>query len=137
MKFRSLKNYKYQLAESLTLRLSVLVDVNFEHPRFSLHNGELTVAAGYCWDGASGPTFDTKNSMTPSLVHDVLYQAIRCGLLPPNRIEDVDYALNQLSRERGMSKPRRWVWFTGLNFFGGNAAKLRAIEPQDDIHEAP
>lgn len=137
MKYRALKGYKYQLAETLTLRLGVLTDVEFEHPMFSLRYGTLIVQAGYCWDGASGPTFDTKNSMTPSLVHDVLYQAIRCGLLASNRVEDVDYALNQLSRERGMGKPRRWVWFSGLNFFGGNAAKLRKVEPQDEILEAP
>lgn len=137
MKYRALKGYKYQLAESIAIRLGVLVDVEFEHARFSLHDGVLTIAAGYCWDGASGPTYDDKKNMTPSLVHDVLYQAIRLGLLPPDRRADADYALNQLSRERGMGNFRRWVWFTGLNFFGAGAAKLRPIDPQDDILEAP
>lgn len=137
MKYRALKGYKYQLAETLTLRLGVLVDVEFSHPMFSLKGGELTVNAGYCWDGASGPTWDDKTNMTPSLVHDVLYQAIRCGLLAADRRGDADYALNQLSRERGMGNVRRWVWFSGLNFFGGNAAKLRKIEVQDEILTAP
>lgn len=137
MKYRALKGYKYQLAETLTLSLGVLTDVEFEHPMFSLRYGTLIVQSGYRWDGASGPTFDTKNSMTPSLVHDVLYQAIRCGLLASDRRGDADYALNQLSRERGMGNVRRWVWFSGLNFFGGNAAKLRKVEPQDDILTAP
>ena len=37
----------------------------------------MIVEKDYAWDGPSGPTIDTSNSMRASLVHDVLYQAMR------------------------------------------------------------
>jgi hypothetical protein len=40
-------------------------------------DGVLTIKAGYRWDGASGPTFDTPSTMFASLVHDALYQLMR------------------------------------------------------------
>lgn len=137
MKYRSLKGYKYQVAETFTIRLPIFDDVTVSHPMFTLLGGVLTVQSGYCWDGASGPTWDDKTNMTPSLVHDVLYQSIRAGLIPASRREDADYALNQLARDRGMFSLRRSVWFNGLNWLGFNAAKLRKVEPQDVILEAP
>ena len=137
MKYRSLNGYKYQVAEMLVIRIPIFDDVILSHSMFTMHGGILIVHAGYCWDGASGPTWDDKSNITPSLIHDVLYQAIRCGLLSPDRRQDADYVLNQLARERGMGAFRRLTWFNGLSLFGFNAAKLRKTEPQDVIHEAP
>ena len=137
MKYRRLKGYKYQLAETFSISVPVLADVVIAHPMFSMHEGTLTVNAGYCWDGASGPTWDDDTNMTPSLVHDVLYQALRHGLLAPPRRADADYALAQLCAARGMPKARWLIWFTGLSIFGFNAAKLKKTEPQDDIRTAP
>ncbi len=137
MKYRSLSGYKYQVAEEERIPVPLLADVNIETPHFSIKGGVMTARAGYCWDGPSGPTFDTANSMTPSLAHDIGYQAIRMGLLDEARREDLDYELDRLSRERGMSKLRRLVWFNGLSLFGFNASKLRKEEPQDVILIAP
>ncbi len=39
--------------------------------------GNILVLPGYPWDGASGPTWDTLNSMKGSLIHDVGYRLIR------------------------------------------------------------
>ena len=39
--------------------------------------GALTCFKGYCWDGPSGPTFDTAATMRASLFHDALYQLMR------------------------------------------------------------
>ncbi len=137
MKYRSLSGYKYQVTETFSERVPLFADVEVIHTHFTLIGGTITIFAGYCWDGASGPTIDTKNSMTPSAVHDALYQMIRSGLLPPDRQGDADYEIDRLSRERGMSKLRRLVWFNGLSLFGFNAAKLRKEEPQDIILIAP
>ncbi len=137
MKYRELRGYKYQLAESLSVSVPTLADLTVSARWFVLEKGLLTIAEGYCWDGASGPTYDSANSMTPSLVHDAGYQMIRAGLIPANRQGDIDYELNRLSRERGMSAIRRLTWFNGLSLFGFNAAKLRKVEPQDNILTAP
>ena len=43
--------------------------------------GKLTVKVGYRWDGVSGPTWDSANTMWPGCVHDVLYQSLREKLI--------------------------------------------------------
>ncbi len=137
MKYRSLTGYKYQLAEDVSVAVPLFADVTVISKWFTLKRGVLTVTAGYCWDGPSGPTYDSENSMLPSLVHDALYQMIRAGLIAEDRAGDADYELDRLSRDRGMSAFRRLIWFNGLSLFGFNAAKLRKVEPQDVILTAP
>ena len=53
-------------------------------------SGILVINKGYLWDGVSGPTWDTKSTMIPGLVHDAFYQAIRLELLPLLFKEEVD-----------------------------------------------
>jgi hypothetical protein len=55
-------------------------------------DGTLTIRAGYAWDGASGPTYDSKSSMRGSLVHD------------------------------GMLAPRAWLWYHAVRIFAKPAA---------------
>lgn len=72
--------------------------------------GLLTVRAGYCWDGASGPTFDTKNTFTASLIHDALYQLMRENALERTHRERADRILYEILRSRGMSRFRAKMW---------------------------
>ena len=86
--------------------------------------GILTIKKGYAWDGPSGPTWDTKNFMTPSLVHDALYQLMRMGYLYANlghrKIADLE--LYRMCRERGMWYVRaQWV-YAGVRLGGRRAA---------------
>lgn len=75
------EGYKYQLQRDHT-ELTPVTGVSIVDDYFVLtQNGLLTVRKGYAWDGASGPTFDTLNSMRPSLVHDVFCQVLRDGRL--------------------------------------------------------
>ena len=46
---------------------------------FCISESKVIVRRGYAWDGASGPTIDTKDSMKATLIHDVLYQVMREG----------------------------------------------------------
>ena len=85
MKYTNTSGYKYTVAEGFTVYLPSFFDVNIEARHFCIYEGKLTVRSGYAWDGASGPTWDTEDTLTPSLVHDALYQAIRAGLLPASR----------------------------------------------------
>ncbi len=137
MKYRRLTGYKYQLAEEFSIKLPLFGDVSVLHPEITLAGGVLTIKAGYLWDGASGPTLDDATNMTPSLVHDALYELIRAGLLPSARQGDADYTLNQLSRDRGMPAWRRLLWFNGLSLLGFNAAKPKKVEPQDIVIDVP
>lgn len=125
--------YKYQLAETYKVQLPIKPAAEIQGDFYSLGTGGvLTVWHGYCWDGPSGPTFDTKSFMRGSLVHDCLYQMIREGKLPDSYREEADNILDTICKEDGMSFIRRaWV-YRALRWFGGVAAH----EPKQ-LLEAP
>jgi hypothetical protein len=81
-------------------------------------NGTLGFNRGYCWDGASGPTWDTVSSRLPSLVHDGLYQLIREGLIDSAYKDVSDMELERLLIKEGMHPWRARVWYLGVKYFG-------------------
>ncbi len=114
------KGYKGSLWESYTLKVGI-VGHEFEHRLFRLTmDGWLTIHDDYPWDFASGPTFDTKNTIRGSLVHDALYEAIKLGLLPKTaemyRLADEE--LRKILLEDGMSQWRVRLWFWAVQKFG-------------------
>ena len=114
--------FKYQLARDYEIKIPIK-NHEFSHKYFCLSDtGLLTVLAGYAWDGPSGPTIDTKSFMRGSLVHDVLYQAIRLGYLPRSQRETADRILKELCIEDGMWKWRAAVVYKTLRYFAGKAA---------------
>jgi hypothetical protein len=121
--YKSLKGYKYLLVNSVGvyIKMNHLV---LETPYFSLHNGMMTIKSGYAWDGPSGPTIDTKTFMRGSLVHDVLYQAIREGHILESYRKDADEELRRICLDDGMSRLRAWYVFKSVRMFGGYANKL-------------
>jgi hypothetical protein len=92
-------------------------------------DGNLTIRAGYAWDGASGPTIDTKDSMRASLVHDALYQCIRLGLLDESFREAADNIFQRMCREDGMFGPRAWLWYHAVRIFAKPATDPAAESP--------
>lgn len=85
-------------------------------------DGLLTIRAGYAWDGASGPTYDSKSSMRGSLVHDGLYQLIRLGLLDGKHRAEADALFHELCKADGMLAPRAWLWYHAVRIFAKPAA---------------
>ena len=57
---------------------------------------------GYCWDGPSGPTFDTAATIRASLIHDILYQAMAEGLISIKFRRIADLIFLSILREDGM-----------------------------------
>ena len=137
MRYIHTSGYKYTTAERCTLALSLFDGVTFGSQHFALASGRLTVREGYAWDGASGPTWDTNNALVPSLVHDVLYQAIRAGLLPESRRFDADLEFYRMMRERSRgfwSHIRAFYFFCGVRCFGWLSMRpKRGGEAQDNI----
>lgn len=134
--YRELKSYKYQLMEDFVFETEIL---GFE--KYLTHlkiekDGRLTVYKGYAWDGASGPTLDTENSMRGSLVHDALYQLLRENGLPQDMIIPVDKLFRKIIRKDGMSRFRSWYWYQGLRLARGKAAK-EGTQTEDDIYCVP
>ncbi|MEE2731178.1 MAG: hypothetical protein VYA55_10175 [Pseudomonadota bacterium] len=71
------KGYKYQLEEACLIHTPILPSQPIDTYYIQLQtNGDLVLAKGYAWDGASGAP-DVPSFMRASLVHDALYQLMR------------------------------------------------------------
>ena len=128
------KGYKYQLAEDYSHKTNVIgYDIETEFIRLTLV-GILFIRSGYAWDGPSGPTFDTKNSMRGSLVHDALYQLMRQGHIPQEFRLYADEILRDICVEDGMSEIRADLWEKAVNIFASAAANP---ENEKDVLTAP
>jgi len=126
------KGYKYQLAQDISGQTPIKPEkeVDTEFIRLSV-DGFMFIKSGYAWDGASGPTLDTSNTMTPSLIHDCFCQLIRQGYLPDSARYDADYYFYDLLREKGMWWLRARIWLEGVRI--GSAHRQHAKK----VFEAP
>lgn len=104
------EGYKYQL-EALYACETPVTGTLIEDDLFTIYeSGLLVIRKGFAWDGASGPTFDSKSSMRASLVHDVFCICMRDGRLSYEKWQDtVNEFFRQQCIEDGM-----WHWRAGL-----------------------
>lgn len=121
------RGYEYQLEEDyqhiLTEGCSLPL---FYHSKYIVAVGtRLTIKAGYAWDGPSGPTMDSKNSLRASLIHDVLYQLIGIDILSDTFRKAADKELYAVLLEDGMSKFRAYPWYLAVRSFGGIANRTQ------------
>lgn len=86
-------------------------------------DGTLHVRKFFTWNGASGPTVDTKTSQRTSLVHDALYLLLSEGKLSMKYRPVADQLLADLGAQDGMFGWRASVWRKFVNWFGGPAAR--------------
>jgi hypothetical protein len=132
-RIRYKEGYKYQLVTDYWIETDIFgFDLNVDDFIYLLPTGTLIMKRGYAWDGASGPTYDSKSSMRASLVHDALYQLM--GEYP-DLLEYRLYAdelLYRICRQDGMWPFRAYLWKKAVNWFGENAAMA-----EDVILEAP
>lgn len=117
------KGYKYQLVGNYSMNTKIKpVDMVVTDFITLFTTGIIWIEKGYAWDGPSGPTFDTKNFMRGSLVHDALYQLMRQGLLPQSSRGEADQLLYDMIIEDGMSRLRAWWVYKGVSLFGFSSA---------------
>ena len=122
--------YKYQLCAAFVIGVAIRPPVAVRNQFIELTpDGTLTILSGYAWDGPSGPTFDTRNFMRGSLVHDALYQLIGDGLLPLSDRAAADLELRRICLEDGMSAIRAWWVYRAVRIFGDTAAATPEKEP--------
>ena len=115
------EGYKYQLVDDYVIALPIpYQDKEINTNYLSVTNtGVLTIKRGYAWDGPSGPTIDTLNSMRASLVHDALYQLIRLKYFPSRYKTLADDIFYKILTEDGMTRLRASIWHKALDLFGG------------------
>lgn|SRR5574344_1145223 len=114
--------YKYILAEQFVYKTTVTgYTVNFSW--VSLRpDGTIIIAKDYAWDGASGPTIDTKDSMVAALIHDGFYQLMRRKDIPIVAKAAVDKDFYKNLVHNGMFVVRAYVWYLGVKIFAKFAA---------------
>ena len=127
------EGYKYQLTRDYAVWTGIHPLGNITYPFFTIgEDGWLRVKAGYAWDGASGPTFDTKSSMRPSLVHDCFCQAAKDGWID---YKEFSPQYNQLFKsmciEDGMWPLRAYLWQAGVVIGRGGDPEI----PDDNMEQ--
>lgn len=124
------QGYKYQLTRRAFFRTGIRgYCVNTEY--ITLYaSGLLYIKTGYAWDGPSGPTIDTPDSMRASLPHDACYQLMRLGLIPESCRIIADKELRQRLLADGMDEIRAAAWYEGVHLFAGAAASAAAIKKE-------
>lgn len=146
--YRDLKTYKYQIVADYIIDIHEETGIDIGTDEAVIQGdgytyitlsapGKLKVFAGYSWDGPSGPTFDTKNFMRGSLVHDALYQLIRRGICSKDKRKIFDEVLYVICRNDGMSSIRARIDWFGLRLFGGSAVTAKKYEKQEVFYSAP
>ncbi len=118
------KGYKYQLTRtfSMTLPFGAPFDISTEYIDFYF-SGQIVIRVGYAWDGASGPTIDTQDSIRGSLLHDALYQLMRVGYLNAAYYrQKADALLRDVCEQDGMIKLRADAWYEAVRIAAGPAA---------------
>lgn len=126
--YRELHQYKYQLARTYMFQLPhnteasdwPIVSTEF----ISINNIRLLIIKkGYAWDGPSGPTIDTKDSMRGALIHDALYQLIRLGKLNQAYKATADKIFYNVCIDDGMWDVRAKVWYAAVSKLADFATK--------------
>ena len=126
------EGYKYRLEEDFHISTKITPEYEFHLKHIKLSSsGILTVCKGYSWDGASGPTLDTKNSMVAALVHDAFYELMRKQCISIDNRPEVDKLFYTLLLKNGMNKIRSWVWYRAVKKCG-----LFGATDKRKIHEA-
>ena len=128
MKYSKYK-YKFKVEENFSIELPFKIP-DFEHEYASSKDGILSVKKGYAWDGASGPIINTRDTLVASLVHDVLYQAMRLNLIKSSKEnrQIADKNFFEILKMNGVNSIRRKVWYFAVRLFG----KKSTIKIQDN-----
>lgn len=125
--------YKYQVRKDYHIKLDIIpfAPISLDHVNMQM-DGSLIIKEGYAWNGASGPTWDSLSSMIGSLVHDVIYQLIRLGLIDPGYKEYGDKILHDCCTEDGMMGIRADYWRWAVLTFGKGSCRPSS-EPKIEV----
>jgi len=125
MKYQDITGYKYRLCSDEVINLPFSYRFPIKNEMITFIKGVLTIKAGYLWDGASGPTIDSKSSKRASAGHDVLYELMRTGLLPQDYKAPADQWFRDELLRHGMLKFKVAIWYNGVRYFGKGSCKVQ------------
>jgi hypothetical protein len=120
---------RFQLAEPFQCATPITEACAGNHWVGLAADGTLTIAAGYAWDGASGPIAQGPEVIRASLVHDALYQLMReCGLAATWR-QPADALLRQMLVEDGLHAAMAALVYQAVRTFGAQFADPKSQRP--------
>lgn len=122
--WNDIRGYKYRTKSQYQIQIPILgQDIQTEYIDLNA-KGTLTIKAGYAWDGASGPTKDTKKSKRGSCIHDALYQLMRMMRLNYKTHREIaDEVFYKILLADGMNRFRAWYWRRGVRRYAEFAAR--------------
>ena len=146
------KGYKYQMDHQRSNPSVVEIDgvlwwecrLNYSYPDCDhewvrIRNWDnfshMLIRDHYAWDGPSGPTCDTLNSMRASAVHDGGWQLVAAGALSERYRKPFDKELKIMLKEDRMFALRRFFWYPSVRYVGKNWVKL--FGTKSELHRAP
>lgn len=119
IEYESIARYKYRLTADLQLQCGIH-GISARQSYVTIwDDGRLVLRSGYAWDGPSGPTIDTTDSIRASAGHDALYQLIAAGVIPNDMRILADRDLRRWCIEDGMTPLRADAWYHAVRAFGG------------------
>lgn len=110
------EGYKYQFTRDYSCYTGIMLPDDIIYDYFTLTaNGWCHIKKGFAWDGASGPTFDTKSSMRPSAIHDCYCQAAEERLIDYEEYSpQYNKVFRDMCEEDEMWKIRAAIWYAGV-----------------------
>ena len=127
------RGYKYQVSRVFSIQFDIVPVAPIDLPFVKMDMaGKTEILPGYAWNGASGPTWDTLNSMIGSLAHDLIYQLIRLGLIDHKYKDYGDQVLYDICTEDGMFEWRAGYWRWAVLKFGETSC-LPSAEPKEEV----
>ena len=104
VKYFETTKYKYEVYEECRVQTKIRPEFPIDQEDYAITTDGVVVAKrGYMWDGASGPAIQRKENKRASLIHDILAEAMRAGLLPQSCWMPANEELGRLCIEDGMS----------------------------------
>jgi len=123
--------FKYRLEKNIVINIGSLIKpADRITSRFVdlSKRGLLTIKVNFCWDGPSGPTIDTRNSMIGALAHDALYYLMRKKLLDRKYRKQADIILRDICISQGMLKCRAGLWYGAVRKLASGAANPKNVK---------
>lgn len=125
MEYVDITEYKYWLWRDVAIQTNIFPEADLIFESFTLAaTGVLTLKGKmFMWDGPSGPTIDTPDSLLGSAAHDAFYKMFRLGVLDLKWRREADKLLRELCVSQGMSEERAELWYIGVREFAGDCAE--------------
>ena len=104
------------------------------HPYFVISKDGVFAKENYAWDGATH-AINTKNLICPSLVHDILCQAVSLDLLDRKYRPMIDREYFLRSIDCGVSKTRALIQYSAIRIYATlTNVKTKNPAPFDTVH---